>query len=221
MRGYLALGRLADAEGLAGRVRAVKDPPPELSRTCALTAALVQRRESVRKGTEIPAGKAMVWNRAIDSFVCAEYAASEGRPGSQVEALLQPALKEGVELGPAQALRGRLFLDRGRLGSALADAERAITRSPREALGYYVRGRVRLERDQDGALANLARAVELSGRTDAVLLHWLAAALEQAGRGDEALAAQRQAVQLRPHDPELADQLRRLEKALGKSSAGR
>ena len=65
---------------------------------------------------------------------------------------LAAALPDGVTLGPAYGLRGLLELEQGRLTIALADADKAVSLSPAEALGYLVRGRVRLERGTDGAL---------------------------------------------------------------------
>jgi tetratricopeptide (TPR) repeat protein len=147
--------------------------------------------------------------------------------GHRVEPLLESALAHKVELGPAYVLRGMLRLQGGRLMLALADAERAVALAPAEAGGYYVRGRVRLEREQDGALADLTRAAELSsgsmesavpGRAQA--LHWLAEALFRGGKADEALRYARQAVQLQPGNPELAEQLKQLEKAARPAPAG-
>jgi tetratricopeptide (TPR) repeat protein len=126
--------------------------------------------------------------------------------------LLGTALSSGVEFGVAYGLRGLLALERGRLASALPDAERAVTASPKEAVGYFVRGRIRLERGQADALADLKKAAELSNRKDAFVLHWMAAALQKEGNKADALATQRQAVQLRPKDPELIQQLQELEK---------
>jgi tetratricopeptide (TPR) repeat protein len=130
-----------------------------------------------------------------------------------VEALLAAAFADGLAIGPAHALRGRLALDRGKLARALPDAERAVALSPRDAGGYLVRGRVRLERGAAGALADLEKATQLSGRQDADALAALADALSRAGRLAEAVAAQRAAVKLRPRDKELAEQLAALEKA--------
>ncbi len=130
-----------------------------------------------------------------------------------MRALLTRALEKAPELGPALALRGRLALEKGKLTAALADAERALTTGPRDPNGYSVRGRVRLERRAAGALEDLQKAAELSGRQDAAVLQALAEALSRAGRAAEALEAQRQAVKLRPGDAELAAQLQALEKA--------
>ena len=84
-----------------------------------------------------------------------------------------------------------------------------------------MRGRVRLEvGNVDAALIDLRKAVELSKRQDAFALHWLAAALVEAGRTKEAIETQRLAVLLRPNDADMQDQLRRLETLKSKEDAG-
>jgi Flp pilus assembly protein TadD len=75
-----------------------------------------------------------------------------------------------------------------------------------------VRGRVGLERNSAGSLADLERAVELSGRKNADALSALAEAQLRAGRREQALATQREAVKLRPEDKELQAQLSLWEK---------
>ena len=149
----------------------------------------------------------------MDAFLAADLAYQGSEPPGRVEALLAGAFATGVDLGSAHALRGLLALERGRLGMALADAERAVSLSPGEARAYLVRGRVRLERLEKDALADLTRAAELSRRGDGVVLHWLAAAQFQAGQRGQALATQRAAVRLHPGDAELAEQLRQFERA--------
>jgi tetratricopeptide (TPR) repeat protein len=119
------------------------------------------------------------------------------------------------EMGAAIGLRGRLALEHGKLNAALEDAETAVKFSPGYAVGYYVRGRVRQERGQKGALTDLKKAVELGGKNDAEMLHYLAEALFRAGQRDAALTAQRLAVKLRPGDKEMAEQLQAFEKASG------
>jgi Flp pilus assembly protein TadD len=99
------------------------------------------------------------------------------------------------------------------LSKALADAEQAIARSPRDPGGFYVRGRVRLERGEKGAVTDLAKAAELSERKDADILHALADALFRSGRVEQALTVQRAAVQLKPKDAEITEQLATIEKA--------
>jgi tetratricopeptide (TPR) repeat protein len=215
VRASLALGRLSEAIAQAAQLEKIKDPPPDLRRLCGAVGDLAARRETLRKEVRFPAGKEEAGKKALDQYLCADYAYREGAPTDRVEALLGGAFADSVEIGPAYGLRGVLTLDRGRLGKALTDAERAVALAPADARGYYVRGRVRLERGSKDALADLEKAAELSKRKDAVILHWYAAALSQAGRQGEALTVQREAVQQKPNDAEMAEQLRELEKAQG------
>lgn len=117
-----------------------------------------------------------------------------------------------MDIGPAFALRGLLALEKGRLLKAQEDAERAVRLAPHEPGGYYVRGRIRLERGENGALADLVRAADLGQWKDAAVLHWLAAAMYRGGCVHEALRTQREALKLKPQDSELAEQLREFEK---------
>jgi Flp pilus assembly protein TadD len=59
----------------------------------------------------------------------------------------------------------------------------------------------------------LEQAAKLSRREDPAILHSLAAALLRAQRKEEARATQKEAVKLRPEDPELQEQLREIEKS--------
>jgi tetratricopeptide (TPR) repeat protein len=219
IRCHLALGQLKAAMECADQGDRVEDAGAGLRQAVIIANSLARRRQDVLQAAKVPAGKEEIWSEAAVQFVCAEYAWREGRPADEVEAMLARALPDSVALGPAYGLRGLLALERGRLTKALIDAEKAVALSPTEALGFLVRGRVRLERAGDGALADLTKAVELTGHRDATALHWLAAARFRAGQVAEALAAQREAVKLRPEDRELTEQLKVLEGA-GRSSAG-
>lgn len=209
VRCQLALGHLSQAMKFAEHADQIAQPTPELLHVCALALRLAQRRNVLTQQTRIPPDKAKTWNAAIDRFVCAEQQYAEGRPA---ETLLAGVFADRVEIGAAYALRGLLALEKGRLTRTLPDAERAITLSPKEARGFYVRGRARLERGDPHALADLAKAAELSQRKDAAILHWLAAAQRQTGQKKEALATQREAVKLQPHHAEWTEQLREFEK---------
>jgi Flp pilus assembly protein TadD len=74
-----------------------------------------------------------------------------------------------------------------------------------------VRGRIRLERAQAGAIADLERAAQLTGTKDPAVLHDLAAAYLAAGRKAEALPLQREAAKLNPQDRSIREQLREME----------
>src|SRR5262249_31166610 len=159
----LMLGRWTDAERVA--------KPAEGGAKVELLDGLLARRQALVAKSDLTDRQ----REAIDHFLCAEFAQDEGRPAEQVETLLAPCFAAGAEFGSAYGLRGLLALERGRFTEALADAERAIAQSPDDARGYFVRGRVRLVRGLDGALADLTKAAELSKRKDARILHWLAA----------------------------------------------
>jgi tetratricopeptide (TPR) repeat protein len=206
---------LANLQDLAARLELaekIESPPPTLKEACATARRLLRRRDDLAKELPAPPGKEPEWAKALDALVCAEQLHTDGRSASRVEGLLRHALPEGLEVGPALGLRGRLALEKGKLARALDDGERAVALSPKEAVGYYVRGRVRLERGAAGALDDLGKAVELSGRHDADALHAWADALYRAGRVEEAVKAQREAVKLKPRDREMAEQLATFEK---------
>jgi tetratricopeptide (TPR) repeat protein len=208
------VGELDQARLLAQRLDRVTKPTAELRQLGERVGKLVERCTALEKAFPAPAAKGGGWSRMVACFACAEQALSEGQPAERIEVLLDAALADGVNFGPAYGLRGHLLLEKGRLTQALADAERAILLSPDEMRGYYVRGRVRLERGTNGALADLERAAVLGKRKDASVLHWLATALFQASRCPEALATQREAVRLQPGASELADQLHRFERTI-------
>jgi tetratricopeptide (TPR) repeat protein len=217
----LRLGRLGEALAHVQAAHKLAERPPELNRACTLAVKLGTRKLAVLKQLRaVPPDRSADCLAAVDALVCAEQAYADGLPAGRLEALLGRAFVPGLDLGPAYGLRGLLALEHGRLTRAQADAARAVSLAPGEARGYYVRGRVRLERDQAEGLGDLERAADLTARRDAPTLHWLAAALARRGRQAEALAAQREAVRLRPDDPELQEQLRRLERA-ARVSAGR
>jgi tetratricopeptide (TPR) repeat protein/transglutaminase-like putative cysteine protease len=216
----LRLGRVGRALAHARTARKLPEAPPELTRVCTRAFRLGERKLAVLKQLgPVARDKAAACREAVDNLACAEEAHAEAAPPEVVAALLGRAFPPGVELGPAYALRGLVALEHGRLGKALADAERAVALAPDDGRGYYVRGRVRLERGLDAGLDDLARAARLTRRRDAATLHWLAAALDRQGRHAEALATQREAVRLRPGDPELRGQLRELEHTAGAAGA--
>lgn len=176
----LNLGRVGELESLLRQAARVERPTDELARICDRARRVAARRAELAR--QAPKAAAA----ALDAAACAEAG------GQRVERLLSAALASPAAIGPAYALRGRLALGRGELRAAAADAEKAIALSPADAGGYYVRGRVRLEREAAGAVDDLEKAVRLSRRHDAVMLLGLAEALEQAGRVGEALRVARE-----------------------------
>jgi tetratricopeptide (TPR) repeat protein len=211
IRATVNLGKVRDLETCLEKAGRIAKPSNGLRRAMDRARALLKRREELVKLVTIPAGKEAEYAPALDALVCAEEAYRTNQSAARIDAFLEKATKQPI--GPALALRGRLALERGKLTPALADAERAIELSPRDPLGYLVRGRVRLERKTAGALADLEKAAELCGRKDADVLQALAEALADAKRFDDAIAAQKAALALRPKDRELAEGLGALEKA--------
>jgi tetratricopeptide (TPR) repeat protein len=213
IQGYVALGRLGDAEKQAERVDQITEATLPLCRAYALLIGLGQRRLAVQQAVKAPSAQADAWNRAIDCFVCAEHLYETSQSETEVEALLNAACAKGVELGPVFAVRGLIALEKGRLTKAAEEAERATRLSPKEARGFYVRGRVRLERGDSGALDDLVLAAKGSRRHDPAILHWLAAAMFRAGKSQEAIATQQEALKLKPNDAEFTEQLQEFQKA--------
>src|SRR5262249_41805899 len=164
IRGYLALGKLREAMEQAELLGRIKSPTATLTQVHGAVMALKPRRADVLKEWGVPPGADGTWGRAVDALLCAEHAFAEEASAAQVESLLAPAFAESAEVGPAFAFRAWLQVDKGRLARALADAEKAIQLSPKDPRGYYVRGRVRLERASEGALADLEKGVTLSLR---------------------------------------------------------
>lgn len=219
IRSYLALGAFAKAERHAETANNLDEDKdtPALRKTLEGFRKLVQRRdqllqEASQERERLEDSAKQKARTTIERFLCAELAHEDATRRADAERLLRGCFESGFDLGPAFALRGLLALEKGNVRAALADADRAVQLKPVEARTYQVRGRARLERGAAGALDDLQRAAELSKRKDGVILHWLAAALSEAGRRNDALAAQRQAAELRPDDADIAEQLRKLEK---------
>jgi tetratricopeptide (TPR) repeat protein/transglutaminase-like putative cysteine protease len=198
MRARFAVGDLAGAADDAAASKTIEEPTAELKAAARQVQALMKRRgDLVKAGGD---------ERAVDRFVCAEHLYEGGTSSDRVTALLNEALAAGP-CGPAFGLRALMAVDHGRLVKASPDAEKAIQLAPSDFRGYLARGRIQFERGGDSALPDLAKAVELSKRTDAAALHAYAAALAKAGKRDEAAAAQREAVKLRPDVAEYQEQL--------------
>ncbi|MFN4260571.1 MAG: DUF3857 domain-containing protein, partial [Gemmataceae bacterium] len=212
IRSHIALGNLRQAEDQALRAERLAKNHADLASTCALVPPLTQRRAAILKTVTMPPDEEEAWTRAVDAFVCAEYAWDVEGAVARVGTLLAKACRDDTPIGPAFALRGLLALEKGRLSRALHDAEHAIRLSPDDPRGWYVRGRVLWERGEEQALADLTAAVEKSQRKDAAILHWLAAAHLRRGQHDSALALQRDAVRLAPDNAEFTEQLRAIEK---------
>jgi tetratricopeptide (TPR) repeat protein len=204
IRARLLLGDLTKAAEEAQAAKTVEEPTAELKALTKQVETLVRRRD------EVAAGRGEELTAAADKLVCAEYLHAAGQSRGQVTKLLSEALGDDPPLGPAYGLRAELAVEHGRLTKALPDAEKAVRLAPQDFRGYLARGRILFERGSDG-LADLRKAVELSKHADAAALNAYAAALAHAGKRADAVAAQREAVKLRPEAVEYQDQLRELE----------
>lgn len=211
LRCRIALGDLRSVEQEVEQAGKVAEPTLGLRQAQIVALNLLLRHANMKKDVPASAEQHQSLDLALGALVCAEHARAENRPAVEVEKLVARSLAQGVEVGPAYALRGLLALEKGKLAAARDDAERALELSPDDARAYMVRGRVRLQRGERGALHDLRQAAKWSKRKDAVILHWLAAALHEASRDDRALAIQREAARLAPRDRDIAEQLRDLE----------
>jgi tetratricopeptide (TPR) repeat protein len=209
LQSYIRADRLRDAEDLLPKIEKVEHPTARLLQTTLDVAELVKRRNDLLHDIN-PQEKFDLWRNAISHYVCAERGVVEGQPADKIEPMLNEVFSEGIDFGLARSLRGLLYLERGRLQAAFQDSDKAVSLNPKDARGYLVRGRVRLERAAAGALSDLEKAVQLTQNKDGVMLHWYAAALWQGNQAQKALAAQREAVKLRPDDKLIQEQLKML-----------
>jgi tetratricopeptide (TPR) repeat protein len=190
IRAHLAMGNVQAADREARRAALIPQMPEDLKQARARTQALVARRDEYLKQMGETGKKR---TGSIDYLVCAEELRTQRRPIARVEAML--ALADDNN-GSVRAMKGLLSLERGHLREALAHAEKAIGASPWDARGWYVRGRVRLERLALGGLADLEKAASLSKEKDAEILAALAEAQRAAGQEDAARETLRKASQL-------------------------
>jgi tetratricopeptide (TPR) repeat protein len=210
MTSNLMLGKAAEAIAWAEKVEGMMEIPLKLNEQADAIKKLKQRRDSIQR--DLPHVDQDRSVAAIDLFLCAELLHDAARVPADVELLLEKALNRPFKLGPALALRAELMIEKGNLTNAFTAAEDAIKTSPREARGYFVRGRIRFERSQyDAARADLLKAVELSGEENARHLHWLASTLMAVREPAEALKCQKKAAGILPRNNEINDQLLRIQ----------
>jgi tetratricopeptide (TPR) repeat protein len=212
IQSHLRLGDLDAARRRAESIRRLEKPDKELLAQEKDVADLVARRDQLLKKWNPAKEQEAAAVRIINRCLCAERGLHERWPRTEIDKLVHDAGGEGLEYAPLFALRGLLMLEKGQLRKAIADADAAIELQVNEARAHLVRGRARLEQGNvNAALSDLRKATEFSKREDATVLHWLAAALLEAGRTKEAVETQRLALLLRPNDAELQEQLRRME----------
>lgn len=219
LRATLALGDLRALPARLEQAKKADKPTAELKRTIAAARAVWGRRKALARLAPPPVGGHAEWERALDRLACAEHARASGRL-EVAQRLLAACFIGETAPGPAFALRGRLAADTGKLARAAFDSAKAIELSPLDGQGYYVRGRVRLERGEATAFDDLELAAELTNWQDADVLHGLADGLFRAGKLDGAMLLQQEAVRLKPEDREIREQCTAFEKVARQKGAG-
>jgi tetratricopeptide (TPR) repeat protein/transglutaminase-like putative cysteine protease len=215
-------GDLDAAQRRAESIKGMDNTGKELFAQGKDVARLIERRDRLLAQWKIDKEQEAAASRIVGRYVCAERGLAERWPHGQIDKLVESASADKLEYGPMLAVRGWLLLEKGQLRKAIAAADAAIKLQPSDARAFLVRGRARLEQaNVQQALSDLRKATELSRREDAIVLHWFAAALLDAGRAKEAVETQRLALLLRPNDAELQDQLRRMEKTQPNNGAAR
>jgi tetratricopeptide (TPR) repeat protein len=222
LRAQIRVGDLDAAQRRAELVRRMDKVDKELAAVAKALAPLFERRDKLLVDWDSPEDQQDAARRVINRSLCAERGLGERWPREQVERLVNEAAQEGLEHGLLFSLRAWLHLEKGQLRKAIADADAAIKLLRTDMRAHLTRGRARLEQGNvNGALSDLRKATEYSKREDPMVLHWLAAALLEAGRTKEAIETQRLALLLRPDDVELQQQLRRMEMKSKETTGGR
>ena len=125
------------------------------------------------------------------------------------------ALSLDADLAPAYLKRCSAHYYRQEYLSGLKDCDEFVRRRPDQFDGYYNRGILRSRAgDQDGALVDYRRAVELAGNAVDAGNAWYGVGLssERAGRMTEARQAYQRAVEVNPEQKQAREALRRLQK---------
>lgn len=180
----------------------------------ALFLAALTGCASFSSGIVAPAGDVAGLRAAFErdpgSVELASALARAGEPGGyEVWAALAPR-----DALPLVELSGRALAS-GDPASALAAADRAIERQPRNAGGFAARGRALLAEDETGAaVAALRSAVELDPG-DGAAFHDLGRALLEAGENEEAMRALIAASLLLPEDPSVHRDLAKAYEGMG------
>lgn len=180
----------------------------ELERLLAALAYCEHRLQALAKQLNMQS-RAAKQAHALEAVVCAEWLAGQG-DWVRVEQLAAKARAAGLRLPDLDALAGLVLLHAGQLREARKRAGKALeqTEAP---MTCFLRGRLRYELQQDGAVSDLRKAAELTQHQAPLVLHALAAALSAEGEHTEALKVQQKAAALAPHLRKVQAQLSRLE----------
>ncbi len=207
IRTHLHLGDLDRAVRRGDEIRKLTKADEPLFRLENDLRTMQRRRDDL---LATPQAKGLA-KATVPAFVCAEHLLLSGADAKAVAALLNDE-----RFGPASALLGWLDAERGELRKALQRAEAVLKQTPDESWALLTRGRARHEMSHPAALADLQAAVKATQRRNPHALHWLAAALWEAGQHPEATRTQREAVQLQPANTRLRERLAWMEKGTGR-----
>jgi len=123
------------------------------------------------------------------------------------------ALTQDANFAPAYLKRCSAHYYRQEYLSGIKDCDEFVRRRPDQFDGYYTRGILRSRAgDQDGALVDYRRAVELAGNAVEAGNAWYGVGLssERAGRMTEARQGYQRAVEVNPEQKQAREALRRL-----------
>lgn len=185
-----------------------QDLRAELERLLAALAYCERRFQVLAKqlGTQSQPAKQA---DGLEAIACAEWLAGQG-DWVRVEKLAAKARAAGLRLRTLDALAGLVLLHTGQLREARKRAGMALQHSE-DAMTCFLRGRLRYELQQDGAVPDLRKAAELTEHQAPLVLHALAAALAAEGEHTDALKVQRKAAALAPQHRKVQAQLSRLQ----------
>ena len=198
----MASVRLASAEALADI------PPEEPSQRAAWQDAQQQLDAQLRADLDVPQG-AMRYGEIL---------LRRGQPQAAAEQY-QAAIELDAEFIPALLALARLYEQHAEQGggekSPLFWLDQAVQRAPQQGMGYYARGLYRVRQGQyNVALRDLAQAAKLNPDNE----DWqytYAVALENMGRGRDAIAHLRQLLEAGPKRPRLAQLLQLYQRKYG------
>lgn len=204
-----ALQRLAEIEG-SSLAAASPEQRAELERLLADVAYCGRRYHALVRQSGAK-GRQPTQAHALQALACAEWLAGQG-DWARVETLAARARAARLRPASLDALSGLVLLHTGHVRAA---RERAAQHRQRidEPMTCFLRGRLRYELHEAGAVADLRRAAELTEHRAPLILHALATALAAEGERKQALELARRAVALAPRHRALRAYLEKLDAA--------
>ncbi len=202
-----AVKRIAEVQSILPQAEP-QEQRPELERLLAAVAYCERRLQALAKqlGTQ---GSVAKQAHGLEAMACAEWLAGQG-DWVRAEKLAVQARSAGLRLPGLDALTGLVLLHTGQLREARKRAAKALQQTE-DPMACFLRGRLRYELQQEGAVSDLRKAAELTEHEAPMVLHALAAALAAEGELTEALKVQREAAALAPQHRQVQLQLSRLQ----------